>query len=154
MRTSVPSQTGWTKKIASNHDGQPGLKGPGFLSQTITQQEITMLTAFIVAQWNEGLISTGEALAKIMTDTHDSDVAKWESIAAISLKLMEQEQAAAETAEPGNNYYEDDYRHGPHGKRCLCSECTAADYADTEDQEERDYLEALIEDAERSKNES
>jgi hypothetical protein len=73
-----------------------------------------MFTSFIVAQWNEGLISTGEALAKIMTNTQDSDVAKWESVAAISLKLMEQEQAAAEEA----------------------------DHVDTEDAEERSYEEA------------
>lgn len=52
-----------------------------------------MYTSFIVAQWEEGLISTGEALAKIMTNTHDSDISKWESVAAISLKLLEMEKA-------------------------------------------------------------
>lgn len=84
--------------------------------------------------WHEGLISTSEILARILTSDLPV-VERLEHIATVTLILNEQEQAEADAAYPDP----DDI------------EWLADKQAD--EIEERDYREALIEDAKRSKNE-
>lgn len=53
----------------------------------------------IISSWGEGLISTGEALAKILSHPSATPGYMLDAVAAISLKLKEQEQAEAEAAD-------------------------------------------------------
>lgn len=86
---------------------------------------------FILNEWKEGLISTGEVLQKILT-TEAKTEQTIEILARLSVYLLEQEQAAAEKADKGWladwDAAADLDRHGPHGKRCICPDCTEPDH--------------------------
>jgi hypothetical protein len=77
----------------------------------------------ILTNWENGLISTGEALAQILSHPSASDAYMLDAIAGIALKLQAEEQFAAEQADAEAQHQISIMKHGPHGKRCYCDEC-------------------------------
>lgn len=54
----------------------------------------------VIRNWNDALISTGEALQQILCSEHPIGQ-RLEAIATITITLLKQEQAAAEAADCG-----------------------------------------------------
>jgi hypothetical protein len=81
----------------------------------------------IITNWEDGLISTSEALMQIMSHPSAPDGYMLGAIANITLKLHEQEQFEAEQADAEAQHELSILKHGPHGKRCYCDECSNPD---------------------------
>lgn len=93
------------------------------------------IIGFIVSSFRHCDITIGEALEMVIRHPVLSDDGKWRAVGHITKAQLELEAPEPWTNEDGLTL--EDLRHGPHGKRCFCSECTEAEYlADQQDREE------------------